>query len=130
MLALNHKEPDRIPIDLGGTIVSSIAKSSYITLKQYGTKYQVIASITTVMAEGRLVDTRTGTLLWAGKVMAQDNSGGSGNVFVDLVAAVVGQAINQPADHAHAVARMANGQLGIKDHGLLYGPYHPKYGQE
>ena len=35
MLALNHQEPDRIPIDLGGTIVSSIAKSSYITLKQY-----------------------------------------------------------------------------------------------
>src|SRR5512136_1160969 len=35
MLALNHKEPDRIPIDLGGTIVSSIAKSSYITLKKH-----------------------------------------------------------------------------------------------
>ena len=35
MLALNHKEPDRIPIDLGGTIVSSIAKSSYMALKQH-----------------------------------------------------------------------------------------------
>jgi uroporphyrinogen decarboxylase len=35
VLALNHKDPDRIPIDLGGTIVSSIAKSSYIALKQY-----------------------------------------------------------------------------------------------
>lgn len=35
LLALNHKEPDRIPIDLGGTIVSSIAKSSYVTLKQH-----------------------------------------------------------------------------------------------
>jgi uroporphyrinogen decarboxylase len=35
MLALNHQEPDRIPIDLGGTIVSSIAKSSYIALKEY-----------------------------------------------------------------------------------------------
>jgi uroporphyrinogen decarboxylase len=35
MLALNHKEPDRIPIDLGATIVSSIVKSSYIPLKQH-----------------------------------------------------------------------------------------------
>jgi uroporphyrinogen decarboxylase len=35
MLALNHKEPDRIPIDLGATIVSSIAKKSYVELKQY-----------------------------------------------------------------------------------------------
>jgi uroporphyrinogen decarboxylase len=34
-LALDHKEPDRIPIDLGATIVSSITKSSYIPLKKY-----------------------------------------------------------------------------------------------
>jgi len=34
-LALNHKEPDRIPIDLGATIVSSITKRSYIDLKSY-----------------------------------------------------------------------------------------------
>src|ERR671923_1041314 len=33
-LALNHKEPDRIPIDLGATIVSSITKSAYIDLKK------------------------------------------------------------------------------------------------
>ena len=34
-LALNHQEPDRIPIDLGATIVSSITKSSYIPLKHH-----------------------------------------------------------------------------------------------
>ncbi len=33
--ALNHQEPDRIPIDLGGTIISSIVKKSYIDLKHY-----------------------------------------------------------------------------------------------
>ncbi len=33
--ALNHQEPDRIPIDLGATIVSSITKSAYIDLKNY-----------------------------------------------------------------------------------------------
>jgi uroporphyrinogen decarboxylase len=34
-LALNHQEPDRVPIDLGATIVSSIVKSSYVELKKY-----------------------------------------------------------------------------------------------
>ncbi len=33
--ALNHQEPDRIPIDLGATIVSSIVKKTYIELKQH-----------------------------------------------------------------------------------------------
>ncbi|MEJ2557381.1 MAG: uroporphyrinogen decarboxylase family protein [Anaerolineae bacterium] len=35
MLALNHKEPDRIPVDLGGSICSSIHKNAYIELKKY-----------------------------------------------------------------------------------------------
>jgi uroporphyrinogen decarboxylase len=34
-LALDHKEPDRVPIDLGGTIVSSITKQPYLELSQY-----------------------------------------------------------------------------------------------
>ena len=33
--ALDHREPDRVPIDLGATIVSSIVKKSYIDLKGY-----------------------------------------------------------------------------------------------
>jgi uroporphyrinogen decarboxylase len=35
MLALSHQEPDRIPIDLGGSICSSIHKDAYIELKKY-----------------------------------------------------------------------------------------------
>jgi uroporphyrinogen decarboxylase len=35
MQTLNHQEPDRIPIDLGATIVSSIVKQSYIELKHH-----------------------------------------------------------------------------------------------
>jgi uroporphyrinogen decarboxylase len=34
-LALNHREPDRIPIDLGATIVSSIVRPTYVALKKY-----------------------------------------------------------------------------------------------
>jgi uroporphyrinogen decarboxylase len=35
MLALNHQEPDRIPIDLGGSICSSIHRDAYIELKKH-----------------------------------------------------------------------------------------------
>ncbi len=35
MTALDHREPDRIPIDLGATIVTSIAKQTYIELKKH-----------------------------------------------------------------------------------------------
>ncbi|MGA7578312.1 MAG: uroporphyrinogen decarboxylase family protein [Desulfobaccales bacterium] len=33
--ALNHQEPDRVPIDLGGTYASSIALDAYVQLTQY-----------------------------------------------------------------------------------------------
>jgi uroporphyrinogen decarboxylase len=33
--ALNHEEPDRLPIDLGGTVVTSIAISTYAALRDY-----------------------------------------------------------------------------------------------
>lgn len=33
--ALNHQEPDRVPIDLGGTIISSIMTPAYLDLKRH-----------------------------------------------------------------------------------------------
>jgi uroporphyrinogen decarboxylase len=35
MAALNYKEPDRVPIDLGATIVSSIHEQAYVELKKH-----------------------------------------------------------------------------------------------
>jgi len=102
----------------------------YITLRQYGTRYQVISSTTVVVAVAKLVDTRTGALLWQGTLAAQDSSGGSGSILADLVGALIMQVVGHSTDHAHDVAGMANAQLAIKDRGLLYGPYSPKYGQE
>lgn len=34
-LALNHKEPDRIPFDLGATVLTSIHRKSYRALRKY-----------------------------------------------------------------------------------------------
>jgi len=99
----------------------------YITLKQYGTKYVVISSVTTVALHGKLVDTQTGLVLWEGDGLGQDNSGGSGNPIADLIAAAVTQVVNSSVDHGHTVCRVANANLfSLKDHGLLCGPYIPK----
>ena len=101
----------------------------FVTLKQYGSKYQVLSSTTTVAAEAKLVDTRTGLLLWEGKGMAQQGSSGSGNIIADLVAAAVTQAINSKTDPGHQVSRLANQLMFTKkDAGLPFGPYNPKYG--
>lgn len=103
----------------------------YLTLKQYGTKYVLISSVTTVQVEGKLVDTQTGLVLWEGKAIAQESSGGSGNPIADLIAAAVDQVLNSSTDHAHSVCRMANANLLVrKNHGLLLGPRHPNYGQQ
>ena len=102
----------------------------YITLKQYGTKYQILNSATIVVAAAKLVDTKTGLILWQGTVAAQQNSNGSGNLLADLVTAALDQIINNAADHAHEVSRLANAQFGVKKHGLLLGPRHPKFGTE
>ncbi len=102
----------------------------YITLKEYGSKYQVLNSATRVVARGKLVDAATEIVLWEGTVAAEENSPSTGNILGDLIAAPLMQAINQASDQAHAIARNANAQFAIKDHGLLYGPYHPKYGTD
>ena len=100
----------------------------YVTLEQYGTKYVVISSTTIVRVRAKLVDTRTGTLLWEGETTAQQGSGGSGSLLGDAIAALVIQAISTATDKAHDVSRTANIMLLTnKEHGLLYGPYHPKY---
>lgn len=101
----------------------------FVTLQQYGSKYQLINSKTVVQVKARLTDTRTETLLWEGTALAQQDSGGSGNIFADLIAAAIVQAISSTGDNAHNVSRLANANLfRTKDTGLLYGPYNPQYG--
>jgi hypothetical protein len=98
----------------------------YITLLKYGSKYEVITSVTTVSAEAKLVDVKTGLTLWSGNVIVQQSSS-SDNVIADLVVAAVDQIINSSTDQAHKISGQANVQLlTTEDQGLLYGPYYPK----
>ena len=103
----------------------------FATVMQYGSKYQVLNSATIVAVKARLVDTRTGTLLWEGAAQVQQNSSGSGNPLADLISAALTQAINSGTDAAHSLCEPVNRNLFYtKNHGLLYGPYHPEFGKE
>jgi hypothetical protein len=122
-------EMHQVPLNKVAEIIGADAVL-YVTLQQYGSKYQVINSATIVQVKARLVDTKTGLLLWEGVGMAQQNSGGSGNLFADLIAAAITQAINSGTDAAHDTCRPANMNLFYtKNYGLLYGPYSPEYGK-
>ncbi len=102
----------------------------FVTLKQYGSKYVVLNSVTTVQVEAKLVDTRSGVLLWEGTGLAEQRGSGSGNILADLIVAAVTQAINSKTDRAHQVSRLANAQLFYpRDTGLPYGPYNPQFGK-
>ncbi|HWH71720.1 MAG TPA: GNA1162 family protein [Candidatus Sulfotelmatobacter sp.] len=119
-------EMHQVPLNKVAEIVGADAVM-FVTLKEYGTKYQILNSATTVRVKARLVDTKTGLLLWEGEGMAQQNSS-SGNIFADLISAAITQAINSSRDAAYPVCRIANDNLFVpKGHGLLYGPYHPQY---
>ena len=103
----------------------------FVDLKQYGSKYVVLNSVTTVEVQVKLVDTRTETVLWEGHGLAQQSGNGSGNLFADLIAAAVSQIINKKTDQAHRVSYMANAMLfSPQETGLPYGPYSPKYNLE
>lgn len=99
----------------------------YIDLIDYGSTYEVIASVTVVSAKARLVDVKTGAQLWDGTVyLRQSDGGNSGNIIANLIATAIDQIINSATDRAHDVSRLANYQLLTnKENGLLNGPYVP-----
>lgn len=100
----------------------------YITLKQYGTKFVILNSVTIVTADAKLVSTKDAAVLWQGTLSAQqDSSGGQNNLIAMLISALVTQMVSKSTDNAHKVALIANQQFGAKGRGLLVGPYRPEW---
>jgi len=124
-------EMHQAPLNKIGEIIGADSVL-YVTIKKYGSKYEVISSVTTVSADATLVDVKTGLTLWEGSATVQQGSGDSGGGIIGaLVTAAVTQVVNSATDPAHDVSSMANFQLfATKDRGLLYGPYNPKYNQQ
>ncbi|CNL09089.1 DUF799 domain-containing protein [Yersinia alsatica] len=106
----------------------------YITVVQYGTSYQVITSDTRVTANAKLVDLRTGKLLWSGSATASSNEGdnSSGGVISMLVQAAVTQISNTLTDRSHDIAGVTSTRMltAGTPNGILYGPRSPNYGKD
>ncbi|MEM1448163.1 MAG: GNA1162 family protein [Planctomycetota bacterium] len=103
----------------------------YLTVTDWGTSYQVLSSSTRISIEGRLVDARTGDLLWAGSETAVQSSGSGGSLIGSLIGAAVNQVATAINDPSRDIAAAANNNLlrGAR-RGWLYGPYHPQFDQQ
>jgi len=105
----------------------------YLTVTQYGSAYKVVSSDIVVSVSAKLVDTRTGKLLWDGSASAtnaQNNNGGG--LTGILIGAVVNQIVNSVrGDSANLpITRLTSVDLlSAKPGGLLYGPRSPMYGK-
>lgn len=106
----------------------------YMRIKKYGTTYAVISSDTRVEVEGRIVDLRTGALLWQGKAYAssaEQQQQSAGGLVGLLVTALVNQIVGTASDAAFNFAGLANQRMlgAPRYNGVLPGPRSVLYGQ-
>lgn len=106
----------------------------YVKVKEYGSKYQVIQTVASVAVEAKLVDLKTGELLWEGteKQVLSNSNNNSGLVGM-LVGALVDQISNHLSDKAYVLSGtvshlLYSPRLG-QQKGLLYGPRSPNFAQ-
>ena len=106
----------------------------YMKIKKYGTTYFVLGSETRVEIEGRIVDLRTGELLWQGQAVAtsaEEQQQSSGGLVGLLVTAIVKQIAGTVSDASYRFAGIANQRMlgAPKYNGILAGPRSPNYGK-
>lgn len=107
----------------------------YINVTRYGTSYKLISSESVVAADAKLVDLRSGNLLWEGTASASSaESRGASNAGLIglLVEALVQQIVENSTDASHNVAAITSGRLlaAGRPSGMLYGPRSPNYQKE
>ena len=107
----------------------------YIKVKNYGTKYAVLASETIVQAEAKIVDLRTGAVLWTGAAQASSaemQQQQQVSPIAILVLALMKQVVGTAADVAFDFGGTASERLfGTTTYnGVLPGPRSPNYGKE
>lgn len=103
----------------------------YLSVSEYGSRYQVVVSETAVQIRARLVDLRDGALLWDGTARASsaEQQQSQGGLVGLLVQALVYQIVSTTTDAAYGYAGIANARLVNGPEGLLHGPRSPRAGQ-
>jgi len=99
----------------------------FITIKDWSSKYIVLASTVTVEMDYELKDTRTGTVLWQATEQVVQSSGGAGG---GLIGIAIAAAVNAMATDYQPLARQANNQVFLPPKGIPAGPYHLEYGRD
>lgn len=100
----------------------------YTTIDDWGQKYHVLSSDTTVELTSRLVDADNGETLWRGhQRVVQSSNQGSSSLLADAIVALVQQIAGATHDYTFRAATQANTLLfDNQKKGLPYGPYNPK----
>ncbi len=106
----------------------------YIKVNKYGTSYAVVASESRVEVECRILDLRSGDLLWQGKAIAtsaEQQQQSQGGLIGLLVTAVVRQIVGTVTDESFNYAGIANMRMlgAPRYNGVLPGPRSPVYGR-
>lgn len=106
----------------------------YMKVTRYGSVYKVLNSETAVTLEAKLVDLRSGQLLWEGTASAssaEQSGSNQGGLIGLLVKAVVEQIVASTSDRSHPMAGIATQRLlgAGRPNGMLYGPRSPNYGK-
>ena len=103
----------------------------YITIESYGASYKVVSSDVVVTANAKLIDTKTGELLWTGQATASSAETDSSNNYGLaglLIKAIAKQIVSNVTDQGHVISRTTSSRLlSPKPNGLLYGPRSPLY---
>ena len=101
----------------------------YVSIERWESQYAVVATTVTVEFTYVWKDGHTGLELWSTdqKIVYQPQSGGSGNIFADLVIAAVQAAATKAKPNYMPLAQQANGTAVVETrHGLPAGPYFTK----
>lgn len=104
----------------------------YVEVLNWKASYVVVSSGITVEFLYTLKSAKNGEVLWQNQTgYYHKRSGGTGNIFADLISAAVMGAVDSSRSDYTPVAIFANGvAITAPGQGLPYGPYEPKYGKD
>lgn len=94
----------------------------FVTIKDWSTKYLVLASSVVVEMEYELKDTKSGLTIWKNDQVYHQDSGGA-----DAISMAVNAAVNALVTDYLPLARIANQMAFLPPKGLPAGPYHADF---
>ncbi|MCJ8313016.1 MAG: DUF799 family lipoprotein [Saccharospirillaceae bacterium] len=98
----------------------------YVTINQWGQKYEVVRSRAVVKTDIKLVESKTGNTIWQGDTHATQTSGGGDSLLEIILNAMLGQMINNGDSNTRMLSYQANNSsINNGYSGLPNGPYIP-----